>query len=145
MLILSYRPALCFHLLSSKYHRVCMCMQRFREVLGEMRETAANCAPPCTSSTKKKMPQELTTCLESLVRPFYISAAAAPNANKAKRAMWSLMMPMLTPWSAENTIKTKMQKVNTQILGAYQLEKNKLEGIAQWTGALSKFDSLLCH
>jgi hypothetical protein len=110
-------------------------LQRFREVLEEMREEAAKCALPCSASTKKKMPQELVTCLESLVRPFYISAEAAPNANKAKRAMWALMMPMLTPWSAENTIKSKMQKVNTQVLGAYQLEKNKLEGIAQWTGA----------
>lgn len=99
-----------------------------------MREEAARSTPPGVAGTKKKMPQGLTVCLEALVRPFYISADAAPNVNKAKRAMWSLMMPILTPWSAENTIKTKMQKVNTQVLGAYQLEKNKLEGIAQWTG-----------
>ena len=99
-----------------------------------MRAEAARTTPPGVGGTKKKMPQDLAVCLEALVRPFYISADAAPNVNKAKRAMWSLMMPILTPWSAENTIKTKMQKVNTQVLGAYQLEKNKLEGIAQWTG-----------
>jgi hypothetical protein len=104
--------------------------------LDEMREEAAKSTPPGVAGTKKKMPQELVTCLESLVRPFYISAEAAPNTNKAKRAMWALMMPMLTPWSAENTIKSKMQKVNTQVLGAYQLEKNKLEGIAQWVGVM---------
>ena len=80
------------------------CVQRFREVLEQMRAEAARTTSPGVGGTKKKMPQDLAVCLEALVRPFYISADAAPNVNKAKRAMWSLMMPILTPWSAENTI-----------------------------------------
>lgn len=114
-------------------------MQEFRKGLIELRAEAARTPPPDDPTpapgSKKKMPSNLAAKLELLVRPFYISADAAASTNRAKRLLWGALMPFLTTWSAEPTIKTKMQKINSQIIGQYTLEKERFEKTAKWHGA----------
>lgn len=113
-------------------------MQEYREALIELRAEAARTPPPeeaPSSGSKKKMPSKLAGKLDALTRPFYLSAESAVSTNRAKKILWGLLMPMLTTWSAEPTIKTKMQKINSHIIGQYSLAKERFEKIAQWHGA----------
>lgn len=123
------------HVLSVLWRR----LQEFRQALVQLRAEAAITPPPDEPSpgqaSKKKMPANLAAKLELLTRPFYINAEEAANTNRAKKMLWGTMLPVLTTWSAEATIKTKMQKINSQIIGQYQLEKERFENIAVWHGA----------
>eukprot|EP00892_Ulva_mutabilis_P008981 jgi/Ulvmu1/6455/UM003_0085.1 len=119
--------------------------EEFRRALVELRAEAAVTPPPDElppgQASKRKMPSNLAAKLELLTRPFYINAEEAANTNRAKKMLWGTMLPVLTTWSAEATIKTKMQKINSQIIGQYQLEKERFEGTAAWH-AKSGVDSI---
>ena len=114
-------------------------VQEFRRALVELRAEAARTPPPDdpapVQGSKKKMPAKLAAKLELLTRPFYLSAEAATSTNRAKKLLWGVLMPVLTTWSAEPTIKTKMQKINSHIIGQYTLTKERFQQIARWHGA----------
>jgi hypothetical protein len=117
------------HVASSSAH-----VQRFKSLLSDLRAEAAR-TPPFAANSKKKVPPGINARLEALVRPFYICAETSPNVNRAKRALWAVLLPMMMPWAAENTIKTKMQQFNSRVIGALGLEKENLETVARWVGA----------
>jgi hypothetical protein len=112
----------------------CMHVQRLRAMLEKLRDVAA-ATPPHASMSKRKTPVELSSRLEELTRPFYIACERSPNVNRAKKGLWSIVLPLLTPWITENTIKTKMQQLNSRIVGQYALERHKFEEVASWVGA----------
>lgn len=124
-------------------------MQEFRRALVELRDEAARTPPPDdpapVQGSKKKMPAKLALKLELLTRPFYLSAEAATSTNRAKKLLWGVLMPVLTTWSAEPTIKTKMQKINSHIIGQYTLAKERFEQIARWHGAPPPPQLLQCQ
>lgn len=98
--------------------------------LQALKEAAARTPPPLASSGKRKMPADLQRGLEAVVRPFYQDAENAPNANKAKAAVWRVLVQLIGLWTVESTIKTKMQQHNSKVTGEWGITKERLEGLA---------------
>ena len=112
-------------------------MQKLQRLLSNLRDVAARTMPHEPKS-KKKTPADVTTALDALVRPFYMECELGTNMNKVKRVLWQLIFPLMAPWSAETTVKTKMQNTNSRIVGSYAIEKDSLSAVAKDTSALPR-------
>ena len=111
-------------------------MQKLRGRIARLRDVAARTVP-FEPKSKKKTPPEIMDALEAIVRPFYMESEAGPNTNKCKKAIWTLLFPILAPWVAETTTKTKVQNINSRLCGSLELDKDKLRSVARACGSLS--------
>jgi hypothetical protein len=114
-------------------------VQKLQQRIRHLRNVAARTVPHEPKS-KKKLPADITAALEAIVRLFYIESEASTNTNKAKKAIWTVLFPLMAPWAAETTVKTKMQMSNSRILGAYAIEKEKFCDMASVCGALRRLN-----
>ena len=119
-------------------HRHVSAVQKLRQRLEQLRAVAAR-TPPQDRSAKKRAPQELWDALAAATRPFYLDCEAAPNVNKAKQAATGLLVPMLAPWAALNTIKARLQTANAKVTNPYALEMEKFRDLASVTSAISEY------
>jgi hypothetical protein len=116
-------------------------VQKLQQRIQALRDVAARTVPHEPKS-KKKLPADITAALDAIVRLFYIESEASVNTNKAKRAIWAVLIPLMAPWAAETTVKTKMQTSNSRILGSYGIDKEKFCDMARVCGALPCFAAL---
>lgn len=112
-------------------------MQRLSQLIADLRAVAAR-TPPHEAKSKKKTPAEVAAAFDAIVRPFYVECEAAPNQNKAKKAVWSLLFPIMAPWTAETTVKSKMQNANSKVLASVANASNEFKQLAAATSAFRR-------
>jgi hypothetical protein len=106
-------------------------VQRLKRGIERLRAAAAR-TPPHDPNSRKRMPGELEGALHALARPFYVECG---ESNKAKKAVWGLLTPLLAPWAAETTVKAKMQNLNSRLGGEYETERQRFRQLAAATSA----------